>query len=375
MRPTARVPSPGILLLACCLAFAVMPAARAQGGDPDGLPRLDPAALGTAVALRFEPPAPVRDIYRAIGALAGIEVAFDPRLHDQELSLDLRGLDLRTALDRTSRAGGHFWHATDAAGIVVADDTPQNRRTYEPQVIRTFDVEHIRLPALMTVLRSALALKNFAVDEGGQTITLRDTAAKVAIAGRIIDRLDRPRDQVVLALELLRVPRATVAALRGGDDAELMRLDAAGYRQLRAGATVIAEPTLSVLEGEPASYRLAEPIDLAAGDRRHLDLDLRFDARPHPSSQSMTLRVRAEARLGRAGEPTASRSATAALAAGSGEIVALFDWLPLDQPDGDPVAVVVVRPRLVAGSAGSGNRQAGFYVGTESAVRLPRPLP
>lgn len=351
------------------LAFLIMTPAVDAGTPPEGLPQLDPAILSTPVSMKFEEATPTRLIYRTLGEHAGLSVSFDPRLRDTSLTIELDDLDVYSALERITRAAGQFWQPIDATGIMVADDTPQNRRNYELQVIRTFDLEHVRPTEMMTVLRSVIGLKNVAVGEDGQTLTMRDTVNKVAIAARIVDRLDVPRQQIILDLELIRVPRSSFAALRTRAGDEMLRLDPDDRHRLRANATVINEPTLSIVSGESARHRMTERLTRPERAPLHFELDLAFNARPHTGQESVTLEIEARSRLISDDGVQSSRDAQSSITVGHEESVAFFDWLPLESDAPGEMSILIVRPRIVDRADRDQPRTAGFVVGTELVAR------
>jgi hypothetical protein len=130
------------------LTVALAGAGRAAAaGEP---PTLKPAA-GTRDFV-FAEPTPAREVYRAIGDAFGLNVIFDPHLAKSTLSLEIPGADALTALDRVASAAGHFYKPLDARTIMVAADTPQNRRTYEDLVVRSFDLTDADPRTVVTLL-------------------------------------------------------------------------------------------------------------------------------------------------------------------------------------------------------------------------------
>ena len=117
-------------------------------GDPAGAqepPAVDADATVPAVAwpskpfdLIFTEPSSILDIYRALGQAAGLEVRFDLKIKDLHLSIELRDTTARRALTTLTQSVGQFFVALDEKTLLIADDTPQNRRHYEPLV----DVRH-----------------------------------------------------------------------------------------------------------------------------------------------------------------------------------------------------------------------------------------
>ncbi len=374
MRSTSRVIRspflPVVLILG--MALPLMAASEAARIDPtsqpEGLPRLSEAATSTAISLQATNPTPIREIYRAIGEQAGVSVTFDRHLNDQSLAIEIRGLRLHAALDRVSKTVGHFWRAIDSSGIVVVDDTPQNRRNYELQVVRTFKLDHVRLADMMTVLRSVISLKNVAVELEGRTLTLRDTAAKVALASRLIERLDQPRQQITLDLALLRLPRTAVADLRAQARDNMLQISADHDRRLRSQGIMLAEPTLSIMGGESAGHKLIERVASTDGETLYYDVTLDFEARTQSDNDRVRLGVRTTAKLADTDGPISTRESSSAMAIGSDEAIALFDWMPVN---GDEIGVLIIRPVVADRSQAAAVRQAGIVVGTEANIQMP----
>jgi general secretion pathway protein D len=157
------------------------------------------------IDLIFSEPASVIEIYRALGKAFGINVLFDPKLKDQEISIVLEDVTSRSALEILMRTVGHFYKVLDEHSIIIADDTPQNRRTYEDQVIQTFFLDNAEVKDVMTMVRSLIGAKHVAANEQLNAIVLRDTADTVKVAEQIILTNDKAKAEVVVDVELLQI--------------------------------------------------------------------------------------------------------------------------------------------------------------------------
>ena len=147
----------------------------------------------------------VFDIYKALGTAFGINVMYDPKLRDQQLTITLRDVDAQRSLEILMRTAGHFYKVIDEHTILVAEDNPQNRRFYEDLVIQTFFLSNAETKDVMTMLRSLVGAKNIAQNDQLNAIVLRDTADKVKVAERIINSNDKARGEVVIDVELLQI--------------------------------------------------------------------------------------------------------------------------------------------------------------------------
>ncbi len=144
-------------------------------------------------------------IYRALGKAFGINVLFDPNLRDQEIAIDLKEVTAQASLETLMRAAGHFYKVIDEHSIIIAQDTPQNRRTYEDLVIQTFFLSNSEVKDMLTILRSLIDARKIATNEQLNAIILRDTADKVKVAERIIEANDKSKAEVVVDVELLQI--------------------------------------------------------------------------------------------------------------------------------------------------------------------------
>ncbi|MFL6289434.1 MAG: secretin N-terminal domain-containing protein, partial [Thermoanaerobaculia bacterium] len=167
-------------------------------------PTLNPRS-DKPIDMEFPEPVSIMQIYRALGDAFGINVLFDPNLKDQEIAIELKEVTAQSALETLMRAGNHFYKVIDEHTIIIAQDTPQNRRTYEDLVIQTFFLSNAEVKDMMTILRSLVDAKKIATNEQLNAIILRDTADKVKVAERIIEANDKSKAEVVIDIELLQI--------------------------------------------------------------------------------------------------------------------------------------------------------------------------
>ena len=160
-------------------------------------PLLNPRSQ-SPISLVFPQPQSLFAIYQALGKAFGINILFDPQLRDQDLAIELRDVTAQTALETLMRSAGHFYKVIDEHTILVAQDSPQNRKTYEDLVIQTFFLSNAEVKDVVTLLRSLLGARNVAQNEQLNAVTIRDTVDKVRIAQRLIEGIDKSKSEVVV---------------------------------------------------------------------------------------------------------------------------------------------------------------------------------
>ena len=170
---------------------------RRARGQRAKAPILEPTS-DRPISLNFPQPKPIKQIYLALAAGAGINVIFDPQLKDENVAIVLNNIEFQKALETLMRQENHFYKIIDTRTILIAADTPQNRKTYEDLVIRTFFLSNADVTEVANALRALLQTTRISVNKAENSITLRDTSDKVAVAERIVEQNDKQVAEVVI---------------------------------------------------------------------------------------------------------------------------------------------------------------------------------
>jgi general secretion pathway protein D len=168
------------------------------------MPILQPSSR-RPISLNFPQPRPIKQIYQALGQAAGINVIFDPALKDDTVTIVIANVPFQNALETLIRQENHFYKVVDAHTILIAQDTPANRKTYEDLVIRTFYLSNGDVTETANAIRALLGTVHVSINKQENAITIRDTADKVSIAQNIIDQNDKEKAEVVVDVELLQM--------------------------------------------------------------------------------------------------------------------------------------------------------------------------
>lgn len=272
MRRNLRLKAPLWILLANL--FLTTPLLAQPGETESGTispPVLDPRS-NEEITLIFSEPTSVFDIYRQLGRSWGINFVFDSKLKDRKIVIEVTGVAARDGLDSVLRAANHFYTVVDPQTVMIADDTPQNRRTYEHQVIQSFQLENTRVADMMTLVRSMVGAKHVAVMADTNGIVVRDTADKVRVVEHLVRRNDRPSAEVVVDVDLLAVDReamleldlrpATGAAVPNGEAPPRLRAGEIDRLRAQDSTRSLARPKLDVVAGSTAELRLTDKLPL-----------------------------------------------------------------------------------------------------------------
>jgi general secretion pathway protein D len=167
-------------------------------------PALNPAS-DEPISLSFPTERNVKEIYRAVGQAFGINILFDPKLKDAKIAIELKNVTARQALESVMQTAGHFYKVIDDKTVIVVEDSPQNRRDYEDLVVKTFFLSNSDVKDVSNMLRSLIDARRLATNEQLNSIVIRDTADKVAIAERLINANDKSKAEVLIDVELIQI--------------------------------------------------------------------------------------------------------------------------------------------------------------------------
>jgi Flp pilus assembly secretin CpaC len=152
-----------------------------------------------------------RSAYEQVAAMFGVRVAFDPDLTSQNVKLRIDGVDFYTAMQLLGAQSKTFYRVVNSALIFVAADTIEKHRAYAEEVEQTFPVDAAVAPEdlteIMRVIREIANVTRINMDTKTHSLTLRDTADKVTLAGDLIRELEQGRRDVMLDIQLLEVDR------------------------------------------------------------------------------------------------------------------------------------------------------------------------
>lgn len=189
------------------------PPAKATKPGISGLPKLQPRAGKRNLDLRGD----TRTVCEQLASLFGVTATFDPDLTVRSVRLRLDEVDFATAMSILGSQAGTFWVPVTSTKMFVAADTPEKRRLYALQGEQTFPLPAAVGPEDVTevlrVLRDITAATRIDLDTRSHTITMRDTPEHLALAGELIEQLERARGEVMLEIELLEVDRNKARAL------------------------------------------------------------------------------------------------------------------------------------------------------------------
>jgi len=205
-----------------------------------GLPRLRPQAGKHNLNLRGD----TKTVYEQSADLFGIKVTFDPDINVRSVRLHVDNVDFYTGMVLLGTQSGTFWRPLNHTMMFVAPDTPEKRRLYAMVAEQTFPLSAAVGPEdvteILRVLRDITGATRIDLDTRSRTITMRDTPERLALAGELIQQLERARGEVMLEIELLEVDRnkARILGITPPASEQLIGLNSADLDKLKSSTTL-----------------------------------------------------------------------------------------------------------------------------------------
>ncbi len=151
---------------------------------------------------------PIGKLFEAIGKAAGINFIFDDKTDlKRPMTINIGNVTLEKALDILMLQTKNFYKVIDESTLLIAPDNRQKRQEYEDNVIRTFYLSNGDPKQVVTLLRSLLQSRQIAENAALNSLTIKDTPDKTAIAEKIIDANDKAKGEVVVDVQLIEVDR------------------------------------------------------------------------------------------------------------------------------------------------------------------------
>lgn len=150
----------------------------------------------------------VRDIYTAMGKLAGLNIFFEESLKNNLTSFTVKDVSFLEALETFAMANRHFFKIINDSSIFVIPDNAQMRKDYETVAMRVFFLQNLQAKLARDYIRTIVGITRFIHSDELNAVIIRGTPGQIAATEKLVDILDRPRGEVVLDVEVLEVSRS-----------------------------------------------------------------------------------------------------------------------------------------------------------------------
>lgn len=228
----------------------------------------------------------IRDAFQYVAEANDLNIVFDNEVKSVPVTLFAENVTLRQALDLIFRSTDTQYKQIGANTLLIAPDTPEKRSQYQDRLLRTFSLNSIKAAEMAEILKSGLRLESVVINERMNTLSIREPDDVIALAEKLIIANDQPMGEVILDVEVLELDRtkSEQLGLNLGEQITLaypqfetgdsIRDDVLtkgvvtvptitfNYLKRDVGATMLASPSLRVLDNQQAKLHIGERVPL-----------------------------------------------------------------------------------------------------------------
>jgi general secretion pathway protein D len=229
LRPTAP-PRPRRLAVGVCLALGLMVGltagltlgpvtARAQAvgtamtAAVASVPQLDPKILDSRLTLRLRD-VPLRLALDSLERSTGLRLNLDNTVgRELKVTLFVEQASVREVLDLLMATEQLAMRPIDGRTLVMFPDTPAKRMEYELLQLRVVPLRHADANAMATLLKTMLKNPALVAEVRSNALVLRDTPERLALAEQLLRANDRSGGDVRVDFEVVEVSRQRLSDL------------------------------------------------------------------------------------------------------------------------------------------------------------------
>ena len=268
-------------------------------GDSAPKPEASPTVIEQSPEMRLAPSQNLasfhfrgdsKELLSTIARSYSLSAQIEDSVPSRRVFFDIDNVDFFKAMMAASSVTKTFWSPLDERQLLVAADTPENRRQYERMAMRTFYIPGVDTPTalndIVNLLRNLFEIRFITPNAGSGTIVVRAPQAVLDAATQLLQSLDTSRPEVMLDVHvyqvshtfarnigvhipnnfnLFNIPAAALAALGGQNIQDLINQLIASGGINQANNTAISA-LLAQLQGQQNSI-FSQPLATFGGGK------------------------------------------------------------------------------------------------------------
>ncbi len=149
--------------------------------------------------------ADLREIFKAIYKITGVNILYDEGFKSKKVSVDLKDVTIHEALKMILLQTKMFYKVVGDNTIIIIPDTPLKRKEYEELVMRTFFLGNTKPEEIFEIIKRITDVKKIVINKNLKTISLVTTPEKMKIVEKIVKINDKPKAEVMVDIEIIEV--------------------------------------------------------------------------------------------------------------------------------------------------------------------------
>ncbi len=157
---------------------------------------------------------PLSMVFEALSRTSGINFVLDKDVKsDAKTNIFVKDMLIESALDMvlTQHALERKLLADNI--VLIYPDTPDKRRRYEEQMVKSFHLTNADPKQAMSLLKVMLDTKSLFIDEHARLLVMRDTPEVVRMAEKLLISLDLEDSEVMMEVEIVEITRSKLTEI------------------------------------------------------------------------------------------------------------------------------------------------------------------
>lgn len=164
-------------------------------------------ASNQPITLRFQN-AKLKEVFEVVARTAGLNVIFDKDVHDDPVTVFIKDMPFEDALNLILNTNNVTAQRVNRNTMLIVPNSKPKQAQYQDLMIRAFYLSHAKAKDVANLVRMMIDSKRVYVDEKINALVIREDPAKLQLAERTLNAVDRPDPEVLLDVEVLEVDRA-----------------------------------------------------------------------------------------------------------------------------------------------------------------------
>jgi len=151
-----------------------------------------------------------RELLNMVARAYGVSAIMEDSVPSRRVSFDIDDVGFYQAMAAAGSVTKSFWAPVDTRQIIIAADTPQNRRQYERMAMRKFYIpgasnHPLALNDIANLLRNLFEIRFLTPDLSASTIIVRAPQNTMGAVTELLAHLDSSRPQVMIDVHVYQI--------------------------------------------------------------------------------------------------------------------------------------------------------------------------
>lgn len=157
---------------------------------------------------------PLSMVFEALSRTSGINFVLDKDVKsDAKTNIFVKDMLIESALDMVLTQHGLERKLLADNILLIYPDTPDKRRRYEEQMVKSFHLTNADPKQAMSLLKVMLDTKSLFIDEHARLLVMRDTPEVVRMAEKLLISLDLEDSEVMMEVEIVEITRSKLTEI------------------------------------------------------------------------------------------------------------------------------------------------------------------